>query len=328
MVSDEILISSLQACSVPAAADKLLGYDTSDAVERLFALDRILGLCNGTCNGRLTTESGVPVSTSDRTSQGTLYFTPYNGNCISIYDGSRWKLYSFTERSLALTMTSGKNYDVFIYDNNGALTLELSSAWTNDTTRAESLTLLDGVYVKTTNTSRRYLGTIRASGSNVTEDSGGGSTSQTGGKRFVWNMYNRVRRPISVFDGTNSWSYSTASYRQANNASGNKVEVVNGAAESLINLQVLALVNNTAALNTKVGIGEDAVNAQATGAYWAAGIPTANGFANPTAALSKTVALGYHYYAWLEYGSGSGTQTWYGDNAGPEKLGLFGNIDC
>lgn len=328
MATDEILVNSLQPCSIPTGADKLLGYDTSDAVERLFTVERILGLCNGVCNGRLTTESGVPVSTSDRTSQGTLYFTPYNGNAISIFDGTRWKLYAFTERSLALTLTSGKNYDVFIYDNNGALTLELSAAWTSDTARSETLTLQDGVYVKTTNTSRRYLGTIRASGSNVIEDSAGGSTSQTGGKRFVWNCYNRVRRPVAVFDGTDSWSYGTASYRQANNASGNKVEVVCGLAESLVDLRVLALVNNTAALNTKVGIGEDATNAQASGAFWAAGIPTANGFANPTAGLSKTVALGYHYYAWLEYGSGSGTQTWYGDNAGPEKLGLFGNVDC
>jgi hypothetical protein len=85
----------------------------------------------GLCQGRLTTESGVGVSTSDRTSQSTIYFTPYLGNRVALYSGSAWAEYTLTERSLALSgLTSGKNYDVFLYNNSGTLTLELSAAWT------------------------------------------------------------------------------------------------------------------------------------------------------------------------------------------------------
>ncbi len=163
-------------------------------------------------SGRLTTESGVPISTSDRTAQGTIYWTPYLGSTVSLYDGSNWASYAFTERSLALTITSGKNYDVFLYNNSGTITLELSAAWTDDNTRATALVLQDGIYVKSGATTRRYVGTIRASGTNQTSDSGGGTTTQVGGQRYVWNYYNRVGRWLAVFDSTDSWTYATATW--------------------------------------------------------------------------------------------------------------------
>ena len=106
--------------------------------------------------GRLTLTSGTPVTTSDVTGAGTLYYTPYTSGQIALYSGSAWVVYTFTERSLSLTLTSGKNYDVFLYDNSGTLTLELSAAWTNDTTRADALTTQDGVYVKSGATTRRW----------------------------------------------------------------------------------------------------------------------------------------------------------------------------
>ena len=115
------------------------------------------------CGGRLTLTSGTPVTTADVTGAGTLYYTPYVNGQIALYDGSStWTVYTFTERSLALTVTSGKNYDVFAYNNSGTVTLELSAAWTNDTTRADALTTQNGVTVKSGATTRRWLGTIRA----------------------------------------------------------------------------------------------------------------------------------------------------------------------
>src|SRR5262245_45446838 len=138
------------------------------------------------CEGRLTLTSGAAVTTSDVTGAGTLYFTPFGGSRVALYDGARWRLHSFSERSLGLTLTSGKNYDVFLYDNAGTLTLELSSAWTNDTTRATALATQNGICVKSGAPTRRYLGTLRASGSNVTEDSLS--------KRFLWNYGHRCLR--------------------------------------------------------------------------------------------------------------------------------------
>lgn len=65
--------------------------------------------------GRLTLASGVPITVNDGPSS-TVYFTPWRGNVVSIFDGTDWQPYAFSELSLALSgLTSGKNYDVFAY---------------------------------------------------------------------------------------------------------------------------------------------------------------------------------------------------------------------
>lgn len=66
--------------------------------------------------GRLTLTTAVPVTTSDVTGAGTVYFTPWRGNVVSIFDGADWQPYSFAELNVALSgLTSGKNYDVVTY---------------------------------------------------------------------------------------------------------------------------------------------------------------------------------------------------------------------
>ena len=74
------------------------------------------------CAGRLTLTSGTPVTTSDVTAATTVYWTPYNGSKVSLYDGTRWKLYAFTERSLSIPSSVYRIYDIFLYDNSGTLT--------------------------------------------------------------------------------------------------------------------------------------------------------------------------------------------------------------
>ena len=162
-------------------------------------------LINKICDGRLTLESGVAVSTTDQTAKTVVYFTPYNGNTIGLYDGSEWDLFSFTELSLSLSgYTANTNYDIFIYDNSGTLTLE-SIAWTNDTTRATSLVTQDGVYVKSGVTTRRYLGTIRITGTT-------GQCEDSASTRFLWNYYNQVQRPLYATKVLNH-TYTSATIR-------------------------------------------------------------------------------------------------------------------
>ncbi len=311
-------LTALTETSVAALDDVSYTVDISDTTDdaagssRKLSFNRLGGLfIPSYCDGRLTTESGVAVSTSDRTSQGTIYFTPYLGNRITIYDGTRWKLYSFTERSLSLSsLTSGKNYDVFIYDNAGTLTLELSAAWTNDTTRADALTTQDGVYVKSGATTRRWLGTIRTTSTTTTEDSGGGSTTQVGGKRFVWNAYNRIVRNMSVIDTTATWTYNTADWRQANAASGNKVEFVCGIATP-IRGTCLSTVNITGGSPAHLGIGLDSTTSS-VGIGHAHNSTTSNFDGVLTAYYAGAASAGYHYLAWLEAGYSGANLTWTG----------------
>lgn len=297
-------------------------YVYSSSWQQITSGGAVATIFPSTIEGRLTTESGVPVSTSDRTSQGTLYFTPStasgvaqtNGN-ITLYNGSALVNKAFTELSLALTLTSGKNYDVFVDYNSGTPQLVLSAAWTDDTTRSDALGVQSGIVIKSGTAAYRWVGTIRASGANVTEDSGGiTGTTQVGGKRFVWNAYNQVPRSMKVIDTTDTWSYTTDTIRQANGATGNKVEYVTGAAGTLLYATVVAtvkLASNTRA--AKAGVGIDSTTTFS--GLIAEGAETSTGvaFAQLHGSYAAQPGLGYHYVSWNEKGA-DGTSIFTGDN--------------
>lgn len=77
--------------------------------------------------GRLTLESGVPVSTTDQTAKTNVYYTPFVHNVVPLWDGYKWVPVEFTEKTLALgTLIANRPYDVFGYLSAGALTLEMN----------------------------------------------------------------------------------------------------------------------------------------------------------------------------------------------------------
>lgn len=276
--------------------------------------------------GRLTAVSGAPTPTTETSAGTSIYYTPYRGNRIALYDGSaRWNVRSFTELTISLSgCTASTPYDVFLYDNAGTVASEIL-AWTNATTRATALTTQDGVYVKTGATTRRYVGTFYC---NAT----GGQTDDTLLKRYVWNYYNRITRPVRVADATDTWTYTTSTWRQANGAAGNQVDVVVGVAEVAIDLRVsVGVSNSNAGVNVAVGIGEDATNAPATETI--IGVSTTIVTTGPrqqlSAFLSKMPAVGRHFYAWIEISSATGTSTWAGDDGQPTffRSGLSGTIE-
>lgn len=275
----------------------------------------------GLMQGRLTTETGVAVSTSDRTAQSTIYFTPYNGNRVALYSGSAWAEYALTERSLALSgLTSGKNYDVFLYDNSGTLTLELSAAWTNDSTRADALTTQDGVYVKSGATTRRLVGTIRTTGTTTTEDSAA--------KRFVWNLYNRVLRHMkAATETTDSWNYTTSTWRQANANTANQLDYVVGLNDHAVTAEAFAVCGNNAGFPVAAIAGIGVNSTSASSAHFHG--HSATTLSSPSHALYNGMpGLGRNFLAWLEYSGTSGTTTWYGD-AGDANLfqsGILGQV--
>ena len=325
----DTILTGLTELSVPALGDWVYQVDVSDTTDdaagssRKLTNERLAGFFNpAVCNGRLTLESGVPVSTSDQTAKTSVFFTPYNGNRIAVYDGTRWKLYPLSELTLALgTLTADKNYDILIYDNAGTLTLELSAAWTNDTTRADALTTQDGVYVKSGATTRRYLGTIRTTATTTTEDSAA--------KRFVWNAYNQQHRRMSVKETTASWTYSTATWRQVRAQTTNQVAAVIGLSGPAVWLDAWAIVSSTSAgHDVPTGIGLDSTSAPAANCWGMQGQSQGAQAVFPVAFYRDVLALGYHYFAWIERGVGSGTQTWFGEDATPiRRSGLNGFVE-
>ena len=240
--------------------------------------------------GRLTLESGVAISITDQSAKTTLYYTPYIHSSIGLYDttNSVWVPYNFTQRSLALgTLSSGFNYDVFIYSNAGTLTLA-ASVWTSNTARATAISLQDGVYVKTSDKSYRYLGTFRTASTTTTEDKIS--------SRLVWNYYNRLPRQIRC-TLVASHIYSTSVWRAYNNSTvvgETRMQFVTGLAEDAISHTITSQIEYI-----YIGIGLDSTTVPAAPAMH---IGT-TGF-QVSFSLSYTLApqVGFHFLQVIEYG--------------------------
>lgn len=304
-----------------AALQALLADNTSGDISAQDVRDFLVSvmfpqLMNGF---RLTLESGVSVSTTDQTAKTTVYLTPHVHNCIGLYDGTSWETMVSGEVSLALgTLTANKNYDVFAYNNAGTLTLQFV-AWTNDTTRATAVTRQDGVLVKSGDTTKRYVGTFRTVTTTTTQLTFGGSTTQVGGKMFLWNAYNQVPQPLKVIDTADTWSYTTNTTRVANGATGplNCVEYITGDVTTVIvgTVQAQAYLASNSTRGAVSGVGVDSTSAF-SGTTGSAYYPGAGGATLGVG--GKYVGrpgLGYHYLSWLEKGS-DGTCLFTGDNTG------------
>lgn len=273
--------------------------------------------------GRLTGTTGTPVTVADVTAITTLFYAPYGGcDTIPTFDGTQWTLSRFTQLSIAVPAAANQMYDVFVYDNAGALALELT-AWTNDTTRATALTTQNSVYVKTGVLTRLYLGSFR-----TTAVAGQSEDSVT--KRYLWNYYHRVSRVLRVREATNSWNYNTATWRQANASTANQVDVVVGVAEVLLSLTLIGDASNSSgvATNFAVGIGEDSTTAPmttSTGQH-AGSAGAAGSYWQTTARVDTYPAIGRHFYAWLEISDANATTSWSGDQVNANN-GITGRIE-
>lgn len=272
------------------------------------------------CDGRLTLATGTPVTTTDQTAKTTLYFTPYGGGLIGLYNGAAWLNRPLSEISIAVPATTNQMYDVFCYDNAGTPTLELL-AWTNDTTRATALTTQDGVLVKTGAVTRRYLGSFRTTGSS-------GQTEDSLAKRYVWNYYNRVARPMSVLEATASWTYTTNTVRQANAAGGNQLDFVLGVAEDTVRATVSASARSAAStVDVNVGIGLDSTSSiSAVCLVVEATTPGGGIRVSLHAHFEGFPGVGRHYLAWLERSDATGTTTWWGVSAANLQSGIVGGV--
>jgi hypothetical protein len=287
----------------------------------LAATGGLQNLVTGICEGRLTLTSGTAVTTADVTGATTVYFAPYNGNRIALYDGTNWLTYSFTERSLALgTLTTLTPYDVYIYNNSGTLTLEFL-AWTNGTTRATALVLQDGVYVKTGATTRRYLGTFYTTATTTTEDSAA--------KRYLYNYNNRAIRLMScATETTDNWTYSTATWRQARASTANQLNFFVGVVEDSVSAN-LDVSYSSATVGSAVGLGIGLNSTtQPSGNFGVPNTPVAGYTFMWSRNLRTYPVLGLNYMAWLEYSQSGLTTTFYGDAGAPTltQSGIKGEI--
>lgn len=278
---------------------------TSAAVVRVAATanwgNRLERLLQGiTPGGRLTLESGVPVSTTDQSAKTTIYYTPFVHNTILLWDGADWVPTTFTQKDKALgTLTSALPYDVFAYLNAGALDLEFL-AWTSDSARATAVTLQDGRYCKSGDKTRLLLGSFYTASTTTTADSE--ST------RYLSNVYNTVqKRAAMAVTGTYTHTYTTASWREWNNGTGvTRIQFMVSIANDSPIATHLTNLTGSVALHGYTNLqldGTDGGSGKLTstniGGYGSNIVPT-------VAALANTPAAGKHYLTIIEYGN-SGT---------------------
>lgn len=171
--------SSVQAYDADLQA--LAGLSSTGMVRRTgsgtFATEEFLEEPHLLC-ARLSVSSGDPLddetgSASATNQSGTvnLYWVPYLGNLVSLYDGSRWNKYALTEQAYPINMitfnvgeTAGDPSvptALYVeYDGGFVFTMEKLPT-VND---APDVVLQDGVYVKNGNPERRYLGGLYRTG--------------------------------------------------------------------------------------------------------------------------------------------------------------------
>jgi hypothetical protein len=296
--------------------------------------------------GRLSLASNTPITVSDLSAQATVYYTPYKGNVIPIYDGTRFVHTVFAELSLALDSDSGhtgyhqsgKLFDLFVFNDAGTIRLGTGPAWTNDTTRADAVTRVGGVVVNNASIVLRFgsvAGNTVTVGANLATYVGtfaavaNGQTSDSMAFRLLWNMYNRVPRPMQKPETTNSWNWSTNSFHVANAADTNCLTFVRGLDEDAMKASTAALVNNDTTTRRAVygAIGLDSQTVPATGCnigFVHTAVESASASRMAFSTYFGFPGLGFHRLYWLEKGAGADSQTWYGDDGGALSNGIYG----
>jgi hypothetical protein len=281
--------------------------------------------------GRLSLTTGVPVMKATASGQTTIRYIPYVGSMLPLYDGNDFFMYNFVSETTQATTDSTKspaacttnsNYDIFGWLDGSTFRISRGPAWTSDTARGtgagtSELEAVNGIYlnkVAITNgpAAQRgtYLGTIRTNGSSQVDWIYGALASGgTAGVHGVWNMYNRVNVAGHVRDNTDSWNYTTLTWRPANNSTTMRVSFVYGIEEDPFSAGYICTIFNGGA-TAYVGVGFDSTTAPSG--------TVVGGGASTGATNSRYVGtgIGFHYMQALEASQASGTTSFYGDAGG------------
>jgi hypothetical protein len=296
-------------------------------------------LMNDIPDGRITLTSGTPVLSATTTGAATVYYTPYCGNNVPIYDGTNWTLSTFSELSNVLANSStgsagpaagaaSKNYDLFVWNNAGTMTLTRGGAWNSDTARSSAtendLERISGILMnKNTITNGpaadrgTYVGTIRtdSGAAQVSYNLGGIASGGTAGNVGLWNMYNRV--PFSCFSGdsTDSWTYATTTWRATDGSSTFRTSFIVGQAEEIYYARNIGLGTQAGGAAGRVAVCLDATNSFSgiTGDWNVTTATTAIG------TYEATIAIGWHFISGVEYASAA-TVTYNGDGGAPASI--------
>ena len=298
-----------------------------------------LGAIQNCFCGRLTLATATPVMTSDQTAKTTIYYTPYKGDVILIYDGTYMVPTVFTELSQATTdstkspaaVTTNSNYDLFVWSDSGTIRCTRGPAWSSDTARGTGagtteLELVKGVYLNKVSITNgpaanrgTYVGTIRSNGSSQI-DWKLGSSAAGGGEAWlgVWNMYNRVDERPRVQDNVDSYTYQSGTIRSMNNSTTNRISAIRGLDDDAVLVQRTQIVQISASADQpQIGLALDATNTLGTAPAEMQQIFTGSSsfYQKAYASYAGRPGIGWHFWQATEKCNGTTAPcTFYGDS--------------
>lgn len=282
-----------------------------------------------TPQGRLTLTSATPVMATSVSAATRLYYTPYVGNLVPLYNGTIFTWLTFSEvfqdttdatKSPAAVATSSC-YDTFAWLDGTTFRNTRGPAWSSATSRGASaaIAFVNGIGLNNlaiTNGPAAQRGTwtgtfCTEAAANINYTFGGAAAGWLGAHFNLWNAYNRV--PVSTFigDSNSSWTYAVAStWRQVNGLAAAVVTVVRGADQDGITLEYKAHGLAGAATTAACGIGLDTFTAFVGSPH----IINDSSIARPCTAkyTGLTNGIGYHSFAPIEFNSTTTATTWFG----------------
>lgn len=277
--------------------------------------------------GRLTLQSETPVMIVSTSGSAAIYYSPYVGNRIPIYDGTKFVATEFNEIPGTTTDTvhsptpivANKCNDWFVWNDAGTLRLTHGPDWTNDTTRAANTALVrtKGIWLNAVNITNgpaalrgTYVGSTRSSATALLEWVYGESNVGGIAANFaVWNCFNRVSVQTLIRDTTSSWIYG-GDWRPANGSVKMRVNYMFGLAEDSYLGIIASACNNDHGAAAYIGFGFDVINAPSgfgtIGGNYNAGL---YGPIPIIAEFSGLPILGNHFLQQLEFTGTNHTPT-------------------
>jgi len=291
--------------------------------------------------GYLTPTSATAIILSDSSAATAIYYTPFVGNLVPIWNGARFVPTEFTELTLALASqhTASNIFDVFVFSNDGVLTLATGPAWSTPTAGSGArgtgagttqISRLNGFWVNTVAMTGRngsttysidanaatYLGSLFIDGTNgqVTCHRAWGASRKWG----IWNAYNRQPLFLKAGDSTASWTYNTATIREARGQTANSLTVFQGLPEESYDCRLLQYVaiDTGSAARARNGIGFNSTTA-ISGMAGSVGVTdNADVGATLPASFLAPPSLGINVVTALEDATtpASNSTTWFGGN--------------
>lgn len=283
--------------------------------------------------GRLALTSSTPVMATSVAGATTVYYTPYTGQFIPLYNGSSLAMHNLGGELSQTTTDSTKSpaavaaskvYDIFVWLDGATYRATRGPAWTNDSTRSNAVQRQNGIWLNQDAVTNgpaafrgTYVGTIRSNASSTIDWTFGAAASGgTAASLNVWNTYNRVSVGTAVVDNGAAYTYTSTTIRQARASAGNQIAFVLGLQEESVFAAYVQRVDTVSVQNANgvFGLGIDSTTTYAGQRVFAFTNAAALNVFSAATAQSFQLAAGVHIISANEHSDGSNANTFDNNN--------------